>query len=204
CPWLTDNDNWRDYMYQLFSGRLTNLPQRGNWKITLDKTPIDSPQLQNDFLYLCKPADVPGDIKVKDYLSFFAAVKNVPQTTLDTILNSRPIEALKDKLFDQLKPGQRFDVVRKVIAVTQSKVILLNHIMEGMTQKHAIRLVSECDRASGSYVILLTDRNEPDPDRTQMEAGTDFADNDKWYHTTKELQLKHMADQMSRRNNNDG
>lgn len=179
--WLVQGHAPRDMFYNLFSGKPGPPVKQGfKGKVRLDGIDMVSSSRPVDFLYLCRREELPGGLKVKDFLLLEASLNKVLPGDKITMMNRPGLKAIAHKSLDQLKEREMFEVWTAILEMRKRKVYLIDNIAANMPVDCAGRFIDRMEelKDSGALVIYLTG--------TEMESGVDdrekqcFADGEGW------------------------
>ena len=179
--WRIKGENFKNLLYNIFSGRLKGIKKNGHsMKVHLDEVNITEVRNKEDFLYFCQGEDIPGDIRVKYLILFFARLMKVSKDKRQAVLDLPEIKDLTGKRFARLSRSQKAEVIFALISISKSNIYLLHNIGTGMSFDFSVRFKKQMESLSnkGALVIYLT---TDDTDVTNREDDLRyFYQTDKW------------------------
>lgn len=117
----------KDHFYNLFSGR--NKGFEG--KVALNKRDVVKNAGKHNFLYICQPEEIPGDIKARDLISFMASLTNTPGRKLTYILK-RFDQLDLEKTFGDLEEEDKARVLLAAVLLKKSETFMFHEFAKGM------------------------------------------------------------------------
>jgi ABC-type transport system involved in cytochrome c biogenesis ATPase subunit len=157
--WLTQGHLYRDTLFNVFSGNRKALNKKGiTGVVQIDGTDVFSTGSREAFTYLCRPQHIPGDIKVKELITYYAGVQKASKEELKAILDSPEIKPIRRKPFYRLNGSQEFHAMSALLQVKRKQVYLIDDLSTGYPAQCAIRLSEQIAalREAGAIVIFLT------------------------------------------------
>ncbi len=157
--WLTYGHPFKNLLYILFSGEARRLRHRKfTGQVFLDRVNLMAQKNRENFLYLCSPAAIPGDIKVKDLLRLLSCLLNMSRSEEETLLSVPVVSSHSRKRFAQLDNRERGEVLLALTPTENNFIYLFQDMASGMPVDFAIRFKDKMDslKRAGSLVIYLT------------------------------------------------
>jgi hypothetical protein len=171
---MRSNQSFPAMLYNLFSGRISEaVKSRYNGKIRFEgkditTTPIALP-LNQSFVYLCHPENIPGEIITGNLVKLFndflkANQKTVAKeaktgTLIEKLRESDllDIDNLLAKKFGDLEDIERFEILVTFAELYNAQIYLFEHILHDMPVKAYLRLKQVMENLSeeGSLVINI-------------------------------------------------
>lgn len=172
--WKTEGDIFKDLLYNLFSGNTSGLVKKGfKGRMQLDNLDIVSTPYTGVFRYICRPEDLPKELRVRDFVSFFASYDHVPRDEWKAILDRPEIKKIKNKTVCELKKYETLNTLLTVTYMKKSPVYIINDAAAGMPFESSIRLKDRMDELvkTGALVVYLyeTEMAVADNDREGPE-----------------------------------
>ena len=170
--WLARDNKFSNLIFNLFSGRYDKVKEKGfTGKVLINGVDIASEKSKEDFIYICRPDDLPGDLKVKDFFYFYAAMMKIPKEEIRTILGKNEIKTISDKTFEMLTATRKFDVLLNILNTGNKPVYIIDDISAGLHIDNAIMLKEKMDKLAerGSLVIYLTTESRTDLDLSRTD-----------------------------------
>jgi hypothetical protein len=132
--------------------------------VSLDGKPITAPGIgKKEFLYIPSPGKIPGDIKTKDFISFFcrdnSIGENDKQTLLHSLKNIPDSEGdVQNLCFSQLEPHEKAFVLLSVLPLTRARTYLVDYVGMNMPVEILAKLVDQLETLAGrgAAVIYVT------------------------------------------------
>ncbi|NIR11414.1 MAG: hypothetical protein GTN82_38855, partial [Candidatus Aminicenantes bacterium] len=154
--WKCDGDTLIHFLYRLFSGRVSQLINKG--RVLLDKVDILYSSMQHNFMFLCHWKHFPGDIKVRELISFFASLNNIPRSETADLFKRPQIKSISSKVFGDLKKREKFTAVLALTYLFKTEIYLLDDISNEAPAECAVELKDRIDELhrDGAVVILIT------------------------------------------------
>lgn len=157
--WLTKEDVFGDFLYNLFSGNFKKVRKKGfTGKVVVNGVDIAAEKSRENFIYLCRPELYPGELKVKHFFNFYARMCKIPQDKIRAILKNPKIKPLSKKSFSELSNADRFHVLLSILQTGTRQVYLIDDMVTGLPVNHIVALKDFMDEQArkGSLVIYLT------------------------------------------------
>lgn len=148
-------------LFNLFSGEtlyMQNKELKG--EILVDEIDISKEISQNDFVYLCHPSELPGDLSVNELLSFYAGWKNIPRKELKSLFDSDEIKPIRNKNIHQLMDHEKFEVLMGILSISSSDIYLINDITVGLPMTCAVKLKEKMEELKQDAIVIYLTRPE--------------------------------------------
>jgi ABC-type transport system involved in multi-copper enzyme maturation permease subunit len=157
--WGIEGNFFKSQLYTLLSGETTVLEKKQTQiKVTINNDTISTQGRKQDFLYLCHPCEIPGDIKANDLL---VLMKNLFKSKRDK--TNEPASGLTGsaffgKKFKNMTKHELGQFTLEVLNIIKCSVYLIHDIAWGMTEDFGVRLKDRMEelRDSGALVLFLT------------------------------------------------
>lgn len=155
---LVEDERFRNQLYTLLAGRnkFYNLSGYHDRIYIEERDAVSDPDKAN-FLYLCSPRELPGDVITEDLIRFLASSLRLPSAQIKELINELPPEA-KGKKIGTLGKQTKGEILMAVLNMKPRQVYLIDDISRGMPINFAVRLKEKMEelRSSGALVIYLT------------------------------------------------
>jgi len=155
----TDSNIPKDILYLDLSGEIRQINQTGlSGEVVINGINIALEKFQGDFLYICRPEDLPEDITVKDCIATHARLLKLTGQEKQIILDSPGIRPISPKLIGKLTQAEKFEILIGLLRVKRDRVYLVNDIDKDLSHIYSIQLKERIDEltAQGASVIFLT------------------------------------------------
>jgi len=159
---LRVNENrFIDFLYSALSGYKSGESAKyftGPNKIIFDNKDIIENPTELDFLYLCKPLLIPGDIRAGDFIDFLASASGLTKQEREGLYKETGYKEIKRNRFNELSREKRFEVVSMAARVKGYKLYVIDNSSNDLPIQACERLMTLIDDLlmRGSGVILLT------------------------------------------------
>ncbi|MCK4762775.1 MAG: hypothetical protein KAW12_11325 [Candidatus Aminicenantes bacterium] len=170
--WLVKKDHFKNLLFNLFSGKFKTLKRKGcKGSVLLNKADLTGEKNKENFLYVCRPGQLPGDIKVKDFIALYAGILKLPAAEKNALLDMPGIKEFQGKLLEKLDNSQRFSVLLCLLQLGKNLVYLIDNIATGLPVECAVALKTamEALKDRGCIVIYLTTTVRPDSKPVKMD-----------------------------------
>lgn len=178
-------------LYTLFSGAIGIFKKEKNrLKVSIDEKEILPGSKKLNFIYICHPSEIPGNVKVKNLVSLIAGFQKIPGKETDALTDRFIGKNTARKKFKKLSKDEQGKFILAVMGMKKFPIYLINDAARSMTPGFAVRFKKRMEdlSASGSLVLFLT------PDifflsRT-TQPGKYFYETDTWSNVVDSLDLK--------------
>lgn len=189
--WCTEGNFFLRQLYTLFSGAKGIFKKEKNrLKVSIDEKEILPGSKKLDFLYICHPSEIPGNVKVKSLVSLIAGFLKIPGKEADALTDRFIGKNTARKKFKKLSKDEQGQFILAVMGMKKFPIYLINDAARSMTPGFAVRFKKRMEAlsASGALVLFLT------PDifflsRT-TQPGKYFYETDTWCNVVDSLDLK--------------
>lgn len=154
---ITSSEDLRNLIYNFFSGDREGF----TGKIEINGVEVKSGESKEDLVYLCHPENIPGDIKVKDFVTLFKRLLNIPGKKMAEVNKKLNMKAIGRRKFNKLDDLEKGNVLFAVARLKKSKIYLINEIERGMPQNFTNGLMENLRKLKkeGETVILYLSGN---------------------------------------------
>jgi len=151
---LSRDESLRNHMYSLLFSKNKEFPGT----VVVNNEKIENGSGQIDFVYICRPDDVPGDIRVQDLLAFVGRMTDISQPILREFMSRF---ALQDKIkicLGDLSTEIRGKVVLEIILLTQKPIYMFYDFTRGMPGDFISDFISRIRevKEQGASILYLT------------------------------------------------
>jgi hypothetical protein len=149
---VSEGDLFKNQLFNLFSGETGEFERKGfTGEILIDDIDITAEKNRDNFLYLCHPEDIPGDIKAADFLSLTRRLLGVKNKNL----NMKPIGRKK---FSRLQNHEKGEVLLAVLAMKGKGIYLVHDAARGMPIEFTVQLKEKMEalKEEGALVLYFT------------------------------------------------
>jgi hypothetical protein len=184
-PWQSTGNQLGNFLFILFSGQIKKLRQSGyTGKITMDNVDISKVKYHGGFIYICRPADIPGDINIGDWLALTAALMKLPGDKTREFMGRPDIYPHQGKQFKDLKDLQKSEILLALVDLGKFDVYLVNDIAAGLSRDFFLRLNDRLEALAqtGPAVIYLSSLYIPIKEKDNKDGENPFFPDTSWPH----------------------
>ena len=179
--WTIYSDMFKNQLYTLFSGEDKELKKKGYTRHLIINGKDWIPGKGGmDFLYLCHPEHIPGNIRVCDFIDLTARLLKAGKKEKENIIKRMGIDTILSKRFNKLSPGQTGDILVAMTYLKRKKVYLVNDIGRNLPVDFHIRLKDRLEELSKSGAVVLFLISNPLLIDTSMQTDADFFEDETW------------------------
>lgn len=149
---VSEGDLFKDQLFNLLSGETDEFKRKGfAGEILIDDVNITAEKNRDDFLYLCHPEDIPGDIKASDFLSLTRRLLRVKNKKMN-------MKTFGRKKFSRLQNHEKGDVLLAVLDMKGKEIYLVHDAARGMPIEFTVQLKEKMValKEDGALVLYLT------------------------------------------------
>jgi hypothetical protein len=152
--------------------------------ITMDNVDVSKTGYSDKFLYICRPADVPGDIRTGDWLSLTAALMKLPAEKTRDFIQRPEIQPHPGKKFKELTDLQKSEILLSLIDLGNYRVYLVNDTAAGLSRDFFLRLNDRLEELAqtGPVVIYLSSVYIPVKEKENIGGEKPFFPDTSWPH----------------------
>ena len=157
--WGIEGNLFKSQLYTLLSGESNVLKKKGTQiKVTINDDSISTQGRKQNFLYLCHPSEIPGDIKANKLLRLINNLSRSKREKTDKPAFGVTGSALPGKTFKNMKKHEMGEVILEVLKNVKCSVYLIHDAAWGMPEDFGVRLKDRMEalRDSGALVLFLT------------------------------------------------
>ncbi len=184
-PWRTNGHQLKNLLFVLFSGEIKKLRERGyTGRITMDNVDVSNTRFIDKFLYICRPADVPGDIKISDWLYLISALMKLPAIKTREFMNRLEIQPHLAKKFKELKDLEKSEILLSLVDLGNYCVYLVNDIAAGLSRDFFLSLNDRLEALAqeGAVVLYLSSVYIPIQEKDIKDRENQFFPDNSWPH----------------------
>ncbi len=160
---VSEGINLKNQLFNLFFGETEELRKKGSpIKVYIGDQDIteNEEEDRNDFLYICHPENIPGDIRAGDFLAFIRRLMKKPRKKTEDLHATAPldIKSILGKRFSRLSNPEKGEIILAILRMKQRRFYLIHDIARGMPIEFTIQLKERMEKLKdeGSLVIYLT------------------------------------------------
>lgn len=153
---VSEGDLFKNQLFNLFSGEPGEFKKKGfSGEVLINGIDITAEKSRDEFLYLCHPENIPGDIKVSDFLLFIRRLMKVKNNNKNYDLKIKPIARKK---FSRLKNHEKGEAMLAVMGMKTQHIYLVHDIARGMPIEFTVQLKEKLAalKEEDSLVLYLT------------------------------------------------
>ena len=184
--WFTRGTGFKNLLFNLLSGKFKPLVKKGfTGEILVNGTDIATRKCKDHFLYICKPGSVPGDVTVKNLISYHAKIAELSKEEKNAILSAEEITPIAGKSFEKLTDIEKFQALAALTRVKKKQVYLIDDIATGIPLEFSVKLYRKMEALTneGSIVFYLSTQVLPGNPPLKMENGV--AEGKHWIYMVK-------------------
>jgi len=132
----------------------------GDNKIMFNQTDITQNPKPIDFLYICSPEEIPGEIRAGDLLDLIASALKLPKDLKTTLYNKINYPEIKNQTFENLDKKKKFDVLISAAYMKPFQLILFTELENKLHYDSLVRLRETMVEiaSKGGIFLYLTDK----------------------------------------------
>lgn len=145
-----------DQLYNVFSGIKRGF--KGRVMFNRKNVVPDESKEKQDFVYLCQPDKIPGDINVGDFISFFKKTLHIRGEDIQEFLEKLNFAQHQRKDINELKDNEKARFVFALAQLKKSEIYMIHDFAKGMSidfifdfKEHIKRLKDE-----GTSILYLS------------------------------------------------
>ncbi len=153
---VSEGDLFKNQLFNLFSGETGEFKKKGfAGEVLINGIDITAEKSKAEFLYLCHPENIPGDIKVAYFLSFIRRLMKVKNKNKNNGLN---MKAISRKKFSRLKNHEKGEVMLAVLGIKVRDIYLVHDIARSMPIEFTVQLKEKLSalKEEGALVLYIT------------------------------------------------
>lgn len=146
----------KNHLYNVLSGRHEKFPGT----VVVNNEKIENSSGKIDFVYICRSYDVPGDIRVKDLLTFVGWMAGVSRNELANFISRLNLHDEINTCLENLPIELRGKLVLEIILLTRQPIYMLYDFARGMPAdfiKEFIERLKQVKEQGASILYLTND-----------------------------------------------
>jgi ABC-type uncharacterized transport system ATPase subunit len=153
-------------------------------KITIDNNDISETGYNDKFFYICRPADVPEDIKTGDLLSLTTSLMKLPTETNRDFMKRPEIQPHLGKKFKELKDQEKNEILLSLTDLENYPLYLVNDTAAGLSRDFFLSLNDRMEELAkkGTTVIYLSSVYIPVKEKENKDREKPFFPDNSWEH----------------------
>ncbi len=151
---LTADNRISGQLYNFFTGH----DDEFDGVVMLDEEDIAADGNREDFLYLCRPEEIPGDIKVKDFVKFFSRLLYVSKRENAQLYLDLQLDTVERKFFSQLSDAQKGRILLAAAVKKMSAIYMIHDLARGMPVDFVMEFIDILSRVKedGAAILYLS------------------------------------------------
>ncbi|MDQ1349942.1 MAG: transporter permease subunit [Acidobacteriota bacterium] len=150
---VSEGDLFKNQLFNLFSGETGEFKKKGfAGEVLIDGVDITTEKSRASFLYLCHPENIPGDIRVPDFLSF---IRSLLKVKTDNKKNEPKMKSIGWKKFSRLKTHERGEIMLVVLGLKAQQIYLVDDIARGMPIEFTVQLKQKLTALKEEEALVL-------------------------------------------------
>ncbi len=151
---LTRGMSIKHYLYNVLSGKSKGF----KGQVLVEGVDIGMVQRKVDFVYLCHPEEMPGDIKSGDFILFILGTLKLPRGYLPKIAEKLKLTGLLHKHLNDLEDEQTGSILLEAALLDRPSIYLLDNFTRGLAGDFVQEFRNRMNRlkAEGAALLYLT------------------------------------------------
>ncbi len=151
---LTADNGISGQLYNFFTGQDDGF----DGVVMLDEEDMAADGNREDFLYICRPEEIPGDIKVKDFVRFFSRLLYMSKRENAQLYLDLQLDTVESKLFSQLTDAQKGRILMAAAINKMSAIYMIHDMARGMPVDFVMEIIDILKRMKedGAAVLYLS------------------------------------------------
>lgn len=173
-------------LFSIFSGNIKYLARKGfKGEVFLGDIDITRKKSQSEFIYICHPDSLPGDIKVKYLLKFYGRWTRKSPGEINKVLTTNKIKAILAQPISKLEIYEKYELIMSLLGMSRSAIYLIDNITSDMPLDDMVQFKNHVDELTlqGATVVYLTTPQMIGVKTLKM--GSYFEDGDAWVYLVK-------------------
>jgi ABC-type Na+ transport system ATPase subunit NatA len=143
----------RQHLYNVLSGKNKVF----NGRVLIDGKDIVPGNKGIDFVYICYPDEIPGDIKAGNFISFLWSAFKVDEVQLNSIRVKLDLNKFGKKSFNELedKYKLRGQLVMTAALFKKSNIYVINNLAKGMPADFIQEFADQLDKLKQEKITIL-------------------------------------------------
>jgi ABC-type transport system involved in multi-copper enzyme maturation permease subunit len=170
-------------LYNLFSGHTAMLIKKGlKGEVSVNDVDILKEKYSEKFFFICRPEDIPRDIRVKHLFSFIGSLMRIPKKERNAVLEMPTIKNIADKKFKKLNKNELFHAALALTYLVKSPLYLINDIAGGKDKKYTFKLMERVHQLKKENAIIIYLATPTMISDIPMPEGKSFTDGRTWFY----------------------
>lgn len=148
---ITADENFKSQVFTAMNGR----DKRFTGNIKLDKEDLFSITNSKEMVYMCKPGDIPADIKTGDLVNLFARLFKLSKTDKAKLYLKLSLEACERKYFNQLDDEAKSKILFNLARLKKNQVYIINDFANSMPFKGLLQTSKELKKLKENKIAIL-------------------------------------------------
>lgn len=194
----------KNTLFNLLSGKTRELAKKGfQGKMLIDGKDISKSPYDGKFLYICNPDDVPSYVKVKNFLSLFAALNRLNPEEKSAVMDRPELTEILNKRFNKLTPRESFLVMHSLLSI-KADLYLIDDIASIKAADNLFDMKDTIKRLKkeGSIVIYTTVHNLTNNIDVVLNANKSFVELAAWLENVEIIQMDYEEKMSAKRESN--
>ena len=157
--WCVSSNLLNRILYSMMSNETRDFKKKGySFLVTLDDQVLNTAAMRQIFLYLCHPTQIPGYIKVKNFLNLVMDLMKLEDAKRKEITARFSLESIQNKKFRHLELDELGNVFLAILEMKPFNVYLIDDIGRGMLGDFCFDLKTKMDdlwTSSGAAVLFI-------------------------------------------------
>lgn len=177
--------------YNLLSGRASSNKTLNPLRLKVDNVDFSVSRGKAGFLYVCHPDDIPGYLRVKDFISFVRRLLGLSGEQEQAIHAAPGPDLMGGKTFGQLESAQKGEVLLAVLPYFKHGIYLVGNMGTdtGMSSSFVFKLseIMKQWSGSGASVLYFTTEREVKVESSGNRKDRDFLEIEMWLEKVNHL-----------------
>lgn len=189
-------------LFSIFSGNIKHLRKKGfKGEVFLGDTNITAKTKPGDFIYICHPDNLPGDINLRDLLKFYSRWTRLSTEQMKKASSSEIIQDNLDQPIYKLERDEKYEVAMSLLEMSRGLVFLIDNITADIPLDDVVRFkirVAELARQEATVIYVTTPRIVV---LKTLEMENYFDDGDAWVYSvmSHEQSLKVQGEKIDKK-----
>ncbi len=153
---LTGENGLIGQVYNFFSSKDMGF----SGQVMLDNNNIAGTEDRKDFIYVCRPGEIPVDIKVGAFIRFVSRLMGISWSEAEKIYAALGLVKIEKKHFGELREADRGRVLFGLVRLKESKIYMIHDLAGGMPVDFAMEVIEglkDCEEKQEIILYLTLD-----------------------------------------------
>jgi ABC-type Mn2+/Zn2+ transport system ATPase subunit len=143
-----------DHLYNTLSGE--NKEFTG--KVTMDGKEVGKEETGTDFVYLCQPDRIPGDIKARDFFSFMVRSLKPSAEQEKHLYDEMGLKECGNKEFNKLQDEEKGRIFFNAVLLKKSNIYMFHDFVKGMPSNFIKEFKDQLEKLKeeGTSILYIT------------------------------------------------